>query len=420
MGDRAKRGTEFKDLSLPLPRNEKGGILITEDELKVAWEFFDTNGCPVLFKNSYQSGVFSIFYAIGRHPLYLWNSSVRNGHVRRLTDEDIGSAALEICGNNVSTTTVTCPEQERQTLGIKLPFLVLLVKNLNRYFAFEVEVMDDLGQKRRFKASNFHTGTKVLHEENFSRGTCGILLACHWSVDCAKLALTSANMLKQAPVHLLRRRFAADVEEDVLRDETGPVRKSVKNRDIESISSDCLAILLSYLKPSGRTKTSWCQTPMDVLNLEVPLGPTVGEGTSGTVQPLEQDTFGRFVVKRIKKAEDKQVLTEEVRLLKLASAECPHVLRFALAFETLNELLVITEACDLPLWDALVHAKEWQDQSLALLGLTERQVTLFIGLVWAVLIYSCALDIFSLEVLLEFQGPESARRFVADHVMSDL
>ena len=31
-------------------------------------------------------------------------------------------------------------------------------------------------------------------------------------------------------------------------------------------------------------------------------------GTSGTVQPLAQDTFGRFVVKRIKKSEDKQAL----------------------------------------------------------------------------------------------------------------
>ena len=32
--------------------------------------------CKVLFKDSFQSGVFSIFYAIGRHPLYLWNPSV--------------------------------------------------------------------------------------------------------------------------------------------------------------------------------------------------------------------------------------------------------------------------------------------------------------------------------------------------------
>ncbi|CAE7662791.1 CPK33, partial [Symbiodinium pilosum] len=42
--DRSKRAAETKDTPVPLPRNEKGGILITEDELKVAWEFFDTSG----------------------------------------------------------------------------------------------------------------------------------------------------------------------------------------------------------------------------------------------------------------------------------------------------------------------------------------------------------------------------------------
>ncbi|CAJ1335921.1 unnamed protein product, partial [Effrenium voratum] len=107
------------------------------------------------------SGVFSIFYAIGRHPLYLFKASVRNGHIRRVTDEDLGSAALEVAGNNVSTTMVTCPEQDKQTLGIKLPFLTMLVKNLNKYFTFEVEILDDLGQRRRFQASTFSTGTKI-------------------------------------------------------------------------------------------------------------------------------------------------------------------------------------------------------------------------------------------------------------------
>jgi len=118
----------------------------------------------------------------------------------------------------------------------------------------------------------------------------------------------------------------------------------------------------------------------------------VGEGTSGTVQPLTQDRFGRFVVKRIKKEEDKKAITEEVRLLKLASAECPHVLHFAFAFETGAELLVITEACDLPLWDALVHAKEWQDQSLTFLGLTERRL-------WSIELCSAVCHCHSLRIL---------------------
>ena len=87
----------------------------------------------VLFRSSYQAGCFSIFFSIGRAPLYLWSASVRNGHIRRVTDEDLGSAALEIASTNVSTTSVTCPEQPRQTLGIKMPFLVLLVKNVRKH-----------------------------------------------------------------------------------------------------------------------------------------------------------------------------------------------------------------------------------------------------------------------------------------------
>lgn len=37
-------------------------------------------------------------------------------------------------GQNVSTTYITCPADPNKTLGIKLPFLVLIIKNLNKYF----------------------------------------------------------------------------------------------------------------------------------------------------------------------------------------------------------------------------------------------------------------------------------------------
>lgn len=31
----------------------------------------------------------------------------------------------------------------KRTLGIKLPFLVMIIKNLKKYFTFEVQVLDD-------------------------------------------------------------------------------------------------------------------------------------------------------------------------------------------------------------------------------------------------------------------------------------
>ena len=39
-----------------------------------------------------------------------------------------------------STTFITCPADPKKTLGIKLPFLVMIIKNLKKYFTFEVQV----------------------------------------------------------------------------------------------------------------------------------------------------------------------------------------------------------------------------------------------------------------------------------------
>lgn len=41
----------------------------------------------------------------------------------------------------VSTIYISCPSGNKQTLGIKLPFLVMIIKNLKKYFSFEVQVL---------------------------------------------------------------------------------------------------------------------------------------------------------------------------------------------------------------------------------------------------------------------------------------
>merc|ERR1712216_492714 len=68
---------------------------------------------------------------------------------------------LEIMGTNVSTTYITCPADPSKTLGIKLPFLVMIIKNLKKYFTFEVTVLDDKDVRRRFRASNYQSTTRV-------------------------------------------------------------------------------------------------------------------------------------------------------------------------------------------------------------------------------------------------------------------
>lgn len=102
-----------------------------------------------------------MLYSIGSKPLAIWDSQVRNGHIKRITDGDIQSSVLEICGTNVSTTYITCPADAKKTLGIKLPFLVMILKNLKKYFTFEVTVLDDKNVRRRFRASNYQSTTRV-------------------------------------------------------------------------------------------------------------------------------------------------------------------------------------------------------------------------------------------------------------------
>ncbi len=65
------------------------------------------------------------------------------------------SSVIEIMGANVSTSYISCPADPNQVLGIKMPFLVLLIKYMKKYFTFEVQVVDDKGVKRRFRASNY-------------------------------------------------------------------------------------------------------------------------------------------------------------------------------------------------------------------------------------------------------------------------
>merc|ERR1712139_296550 len=109
----------------------------------------------------------------GSKPLQIWGQCVKNGHIKRLTDDDIQSSVLEISGTNVSTTYIQCPKQadpatgkkyrskKKATLGIKLPFLVMIIKNLKKYFTFEVMGLDDKNINRRFRASNYQSTTRV-------------------------------------------------------------------------------------------------------------------------------------------------------------------------------------------------------------------------------------------------------------------
>ncbi|CAI2163231.1 10068_t:CDS:2 [Funneliformis geosporum] len=118
-----------------------------------------------MFRNTFQSGFLSILYSLGNKPLQIWHTETKSqneeSHVSRVTDDDIKSPVIEIVSPDITSTYVTCPSQLNRTLGIKLPILVLVVKNFKKYFTFEVQIMDDKNIKRIFRASNFQPTTRV-------------------------------------------------------------------------------------------------------------------------------------------------------------------------------------------------------------------------------------------------------------------
>jgi len=166
-------------------------------------------GCIVIW-SAYSAGLKAHATSKPSHICCCLRAVVHNGHIKRITDEEIQSSVLEIMSSNVSTTFITCPADPQKTLGIKLPFLVMIVKvsrttsrpphmptliahrpcmltcslssrtlsscsqllqpvtvldcrscagdylqNMKKYFSFEVQVLDDKNVRRRFRASNY-------------------------------------------------------------------------------------------------------------------------------------------------------------------------------------------------------------------------------------------------------------------------
>ena len=68
-------------------------------------------------------------------------NQVKNGYVRRVTDGEVKSLALELTATNVATTYIYCPKDKKISLGIRMPFLVLILKNMKKYFTFEITVI---------------------------------------------------------------------------------------------------------------------------------------------------------------------------------------------------------------------------------------------------------------------------------------
>ena len=90
-------------------------------------------------------GFISLLYSIGDKPLSLWSKYISpDGKVRRVTDDTLnGDKVIEITGPHdvPICTNIACPSDSMEVLNIKLPILVLIIKNLDSKLKFEFQVI---------------------------------------------------------------------------------------------------------------------------------------------------------------------------------------------------------------------------------------------------------------------------------------
>ncbi|KFD69157.1 hypothetical protein M514_18734, partial [Trichuris suis] len=99
-----------------------------------------------MFRNTFQSGLLSLFYSLGNKPLQLWEQQTQNGFIRLVEDDEIQSAAIEVVGSSIDGACI-------RSIGSKAHF--------GHKATLFVELLDSEGTIRRFRANNFQSNTRI-------------------------------------------------------------------------------------------------------------------------------------------------------------------------------------------------------------------------------------------------------------------
>ncbi|KAL4083098.1 hypothetical protein QTP88_028428 [Uroleucon formosanum] len=115
-----------------------------------------------MFQTKFQEPLISVYYSIGSRPLDNWAvHQCREREMQHIQDDLLKSNVLQIQSPNVNACCITCPKNPKSSLSIRQPFVTLLVKNLGRFFTFEITILDSENIRRRVRVSNYHTIKKL-------------------------------------------------------------------------------------------------------------------------------------------------------------------------------------------------------------------------------------------------------------------
>ncbi|XP_060855880.1 cilia- and flagella-associated protein 20-like [Metopolophium dirhodum] len=114
-----------------------------------------------MFQTNFQGPLFTAFHSGGSHPLDNWLVQCKEGEMKQVLDDVVKSNVLQIQSLNVNACCITCPVDPKGSLGVRMPYLTLLLKNLGQYFTFEITILDSEKIRRRVRLSNYHSVSKT-------------------------------------------------------------------------------------------------------------------------------------------------------------------------------------------------------------------------------------------------------------------
>jgi hypothetical protein len=87
------------------------------------------------------------------------DNTVNNVEIKFMEDDKIFGRILQLYSTNSRQVFIACPAMALdQSLGIRLPYGILLVKNMNKYFSLELGIRDHRRILRRFRLANYQVG----------------------------------------------------------------------------------------------------------------------------------------------------------------------------------------------------------------------------------------------------------------------
>ncbi|XP_037936789.1 cilia- and flagella-associated protein 20-like [Teleopsis dalmanni] len=144
--------------------------------------------------------IFTLLNSVSRKPLWYWSKTPSFGKIRRISDLYLKTLIIELTGIHIDKTFISSPPCINETLSLELPCLDIVIKNLKQYMAFEWQILDSKGIRRRFRACNYRSVARV------TPALCIVpmRLVPHWNRLRIDLNMLSLNAYGTQYVKMLR------------------------------------------------------------------------------------------------------------------------------------------------------------------------------------------------------------------------